>query len=113
MKKYTIEVEQESNENWLAKIPEIPNIIDYGKTSDEAVLNVLSLALWSLSGKDMPKTKVGLWAVEVFIRQCIEQATPKFINDLIEGASDIDDLMEKQGYVTPIQMEEIIARVEE
>jgi predicted RNase H-like HicB family nuclease len=41
----TIELEQEDDGRWVAEVPDIPGVLAYGETRDEAVERVQSLAL--------------------------------------------------------------------
>ena len=40
-----IEIEREDDGRWIAEIPELPGVLAYGKTRDEALANVQALAL--------------------------------------------------------------------
>ena len=40
-----IEVEQETDGRWLAEIPDLPGVMTYGATRDEAIAKVKALAL--------------------------------------------------------------------
>lgn len=42
---YTIEVEMEEDGRWIAEVVEIPGVMAYGATQDEAVRKTESLAL--------------------------------------------------------------------
>ena len=42
---YTIEVEQEADGRWLAEVPELPGVLAYGATVDEAQSRAETLAL--------------------------------------------------------------------
>ena len=42
---YTIECEQEDDGRWLAEVLELPGVLAYGATKDEAVVKVETLAL--------------------------------------------------------------------
>lgn len=42
---YTIEHEQESDGRWLAEVPELPGVLAYGATSQEAISKAEVLAL--------------------------------------------------------------------
>ncbi len=42
---YTIECEQEDDGRWLAEVIELPGVLTYGATKDEAVLKAETLAL--------------------------------------------------------------------
>lgn len=40
-----IELEQETDGRWIAEVPEIPGVLVYGATTDEAIANAQALAL--------------------------------------------------------------------
>jgi len=42
---YSIEVEQEEDGRWLAEVMDLPGVLVYGKTRQEAVARVQALAL--------------------------------------------------------------------
>ena len=41
----TIEVEQEEDGRWLAEVPELPGVLTYGPTRQEAIERVQALSL--------------------------------------------------------------------
>ena len=43
--RFTIEVEQEEDGRWLTEIPELPGVLAYGQTREEAIARVQALAL--------------------------------------------------------------------
>jgi predicted RNase H-like HicB family nuclease len=43
--KLTIETELEDDGRWIAEIPELPGVLAYGKTQDEAMAKAEALAL--------------------------------------------------------------------
>ncbi len=43
MPPFEIEVEQEVDGRWIAEVPELPGVMAYGATRDEAVERVLAL----------------------------------------------------------------------
>jgi predicted RNase H-like HicB family nuclease len=43
--KLTVEFEQEDDGRWIADIPDLPGVMVYGKTRDEASAKVQALAL--------------------------------------------------------------------
>lgn len=47
----TIEVERESDNRWLAAVPELPGVLTYGPNRDEAVSRVQALALRVLADR--------------------------------------------------------------
>ncbi len=47
----TIEIEQEEDGRWLSEVPQIPGVMVYGNTQEEAILKVQSLALHVLADK--------------------------------------------------------------
>ncbi len=47
----TIEIEQEDDGRWLADIPELPGVLAYGTTRDQAITRVQALALRVLADR--------------------------------------------------------------
>ncbi len=43
--KFRIEVEQETDGRWIAEVVELPGVLAYGPTHDDAVAHVQALAL--------------------------------------------------------------------
>ena len=41
----SVDVEQESDGRWIAEVPELPGVLAYGATSDEAIIKAETLAL--------------------------------------------------------------------
>lgn len=48
---YSLEVEQEDDGRWLAEVPELPGVLAYGASSDEAAVKAQTLALRVLADK--------------------------------------------------------------
>jgi predicted RNase H-like HicB family nuclease len=46
---YTVEYEQETDGRWLAEVLELPGVLTYGGTSEEAVAKAQALALCVLA----------------------------------------------------------------
>jgi predicted RNase H-like HicB family nuclease len=42
---YSIELEREDDGRWIAEVPDLPGVLSYGDTRDEAVARVQALAL--------------------------------------------------------------------
>jgi predicted RNase H-like HicB family nuclease len=42
---YTIECEQEADGRWIAELAELPGVMAYGQSKDEAIVKVETLAL--------------------------------------------------------------------
>ena len=42
---FTLELEQEDDGRWIAEVPELPGVLAYGSSSDEAVARAKALAL--------------------------------------------------------------------
>ena len=42
---YTLEVEQEADGRWLAEVPELPGVLAYGASSEQAMAKAEALAL--------------------------------------------------------------------
>ena len=49
--KFTVEAEREDDGRWLAEIPELPGVLAYGATSDEAIAKAQALALRTLADR--------------------------------------------------------------
>ncbi len=49
--KFTLELEKESDGRWIAEIPEIPGVLAYGASEDEARAKVQALALRVVADK--------------------------------------------------------------
>lgn len=47
----TIEVEQEEDGRWLAEVPEIPGVLAYGRTRQEAISRAQALSLRVLADR--------------------------------------------------------------
>lgn len=47
----TIEIEQEEDGRWIAEILEIPGVLAYGSTQQQAISNVQALALRVIADK--------------------------------------------------------------
>jgi predicted RNase H-like HicB family nuclease len=48
---FTIEYEQENDGRWLAEVPELPGVLAYGATSEEAIAKTQALALRVLADR--------------------------------------------------------------
>ena len=48
---FTVEYEQESDGRWLAEVLELPGVLAYGATSEEALAKTQALALRVLADK--------------------------------------------------------------
>jgi predicted RNase H-like HicB family nuclease len=48
---FTVEYEQEDDGRWLAEVLELPGVLAYGQTSDEAIAKAQALALRVLADK--------------------------------------------------------------
>jgi predicted RNase H-like HicB family nuclease len=47
----TVEVELEDDGRWLAEVPELPGVLEYGQDRDEAISRVQALALRVLADR--------------------------------------------------------------
>jgi predicted RNase H-like HicB family nuclease len=59
---YKIETEQEVNGRWIAEVPELPGVLAYGSSRDEAVRKAQVLSLRVLAerldhGEDLPQVQ--------------------------------------------------------
>jgi predicted RNase H-like HicB family nuclease len=48
---FSIEVEQEVDGRWLAEVLELPGVLAYEQTAQQARVRVLALALWVLADR--------------------------------------------------------------
>lgn len=48
---FTVEVEREDDGRWLAEIPELPGVLAYGQTRDDAIGKAQALALRVLADR--------------------------------------------------------------
>jgi predicted RNase H-like HicB family nuclease len=48
---YAIELEQEADGRWIAEVSELPGVLSYGKTREEAVRNAQALSLRVLADR--------------------------------------------------------------
>ncbi|HOO76306.1 MAG TPA: type II toxin-antitoxin system HicB family antitoxin [bacterium] len=46
-----IDVEREEDGRWIAEVPELPGVMTYGKTRDDAVSKAQSLALRAIADR--------------------------------------------------------------
>lgn len=51
----TLECEREDDGRWLAEVPELPGVLAYGHTSDEAMAMAEALALRVLADRLEPR----------------------------------------------------------
>ena len=59
---YQIETEQESDGRWIAEVPELPGVLTYGMTRDDAIRKAQALSLHVLAerlehGEDLPQVQ--------------------------------------------------------
>ena len=48
---YSLQIEQESDGRWLAEVPELPGVLAYGQTPQEAAVQAQILALKVLADR--------------------------------------------------------------
>lgn len=48
---YAVEVEQEQDGRWLAEVPDLPGVLTYGRTREEAVRKAQALSLRVLADR--------------------------------------------------------------
>ena len=48
---FKIEIDREDDGHWLAEVPELPGVMTYGKSRDEAMAHVQALALRVLADR--------------------------------------------------------------
>jgi predicted RNase H-like HicB family nuclease len=49
--KFSLEIEREHDGRWLAEVPELPGVLAYGATADEAMTRAEALALRVLADR--------------------------------------------------------------
>jgi predicted RNase H-like HicB family nuclease len=59
---YKVETEQEDDGRWIAEVPELPGVLAYGSSRDEAVRRAQALSLRVLAerlehGEDLPQVE--------------------------------------------------------
>ncbi len=59
---YAVEVEQEVDGRWIAEVPELPGVLAYGQTREEAVRRAQALSLRMLAerlenGEPLPQVE--------------------------------------------------------
>ena len=59
---YSVEVDQETDGRWIAEVPELPGVLAYGATRDEAVRKAQALSLHVLAerlehGEPLPQVQ--------------------------------------------------------
>ncbi|MFW0860348.1 MAG: type II toxin-antitoxin system HicB family antitoxin [Dehalococcoidia bacterium] len=62
-----IEIEREENGRWLAEVPDLPGVMAYGETQEEAISRVEALSLRVMAdrlehGEEIPELR-GVFAV--------------------------------------------------
>jgi predicted RNase H-like HicB family nuclease len=67
MSEFTVEIEREEDGRWIGEVTDLPGVLAYGATRDEAVAKAKALAFRVLAdriehGEDVPEIK-GVFAV--------------------------------------------------
>jgi predicted RNase H-like HicB family nuclease len=67
MSDFTVELEREEDGRWIGEVPDLPGVLTYGSTRDEAVAKAKALAFRVLAdrlehGEDIPEIR-GVFAV--------------------------------------------------
>lgn len=52
----SIEVEQEEDGRWIGEVPELPGVLVYAETREEAILRAQALALHVIAERNGPGT---------------------------------------------------------
>jgi predicted RNase H-like HicB family nuclease len=47
----TVSIEREEEDRWLAEVPDLPGVLDYGLTQDDAMIKVKALSLRVLADR--------------------------------------------------------------
>lgn len=69
MSEFTVDVEREDDGRWIGEVTDLPGVLTYGKTREEAVAKAKALAFRVLAdrldhGEDIPELH-GVFAVNV------------------------------------------------
>lgn len=48
---FNIEIEQEDDQRWIAEVTDLPGVLAYGQTKEEAIANAKALALRVLADR--------------------------------------------------------------
>jgi predicted RNase H-like HicB family nuclease len=69
MTTFTLEIEREDDGRWITEIPELPGVMSYGATRDEAIAKAEALALRVLAdhlehGEDVPALLQIGWTIK-------------------------------------------------
>lgn len=64
--KFTIEHEREADGRWLAEVPELPGVLAYGASADEAMAKAEALALRVLADR-LDHNEAGPQAISIAI----------------------------------------------
>lgn len=67
---YTIETEREEDGRWIAEIPDLPGVMAYGKTQQEAIANAEALAFRVIADQ-IEQSKVGTSRVSFASRELL------------------------------------------
>jgi predicted RNase H-like HicB family nuclease len=64
MSNFVVDVEHETDGRWIGEIPDLPGVMVYGRTEDEAIALAQALALRVLAdrlehGEAMPRRRTG------------------------------------------------------
>ena len=51
MMRFSIQLVRESDARWIAEVPELPGVLVYGDSSDEAIAKVKALALRTVADR--------------------------------------------------------------
>jgi predicted RNase H-like HicB family nuclease len=62
LKPFTVELEREEDGRWIGEVPDLPGVLTYGRTRDEAVAKAKALAFRVLAdrlehGEDIPEIR--------------------------------------------------------
>lgn len=69
---FRIEIEQEQNGRWIAEVPELPGVLTYGTTADEARAKVQALALRVIAER-LEHGEAGPELLSINIQRCMSQ----------------------------------------
>jgi predicted RNase H-like HicB family nuclease len=69
----TFETEQEDDGRWIAEVPELPGVLAYGATQQQAIIKAEALALWFLAERIAEKSCSNFYQFASHIRDRVDE----------------------------------------
>jgi len=81
---FTVEFEREEDGRWLAEVVELPGVLAYGQTSDEAIANAQALAIRAVADRKSSDEEREDWT-----RLSLESLACRYSDDEPEYSLDL------------------------